>query len=385
MKRMIALTAVFALITALFSSCSSNNTELRNRLIIEGMGVDRDEDGFVLTVQALNTTPQSQGSDQTASSGAVIVYTVKGNSVSDALSKLRLVSGKNPLYSQNRIIIIGSSVENEIPATVDFFVREYASRINVLVAVSENKASAILNSQSESEAIGAKSVQEIIEQGKLYSYAGNSEIYALMNDFSDKNAGVCIPLLGTEKGVEGEDKETVNLKGARVFKNGKAQCSLTNEEVSYLLLSTGKSGKCEIAFKDSDSVNVTVEILKSRTKVKTGKKDLPNPKVEIKLNLSAGVLEYASGTPDGLNSEKLGEINALLKEKIESDMSELYKKMLKEEKTDVFRFDRRFSLTQSKKYYEFEDEWDSVIGNIEPKITVDIDLKRIGINSAKFS
>lgn len=385
MKKAAAVTtAVLIMITVLFSSCSSADTELRNRLIIEGMGVDRDSDGFVLTVQALNTT-ESQSSDSPASSEAVSVYTVKGNSVSDALSRLRLVSGKNPLYSQNRIIIIGSSVENEIPATIDFFVREYASRINVLVAVSENKASDILNTQSEAGAIGAKSVQEIIEQGKIYSCAGDSEIYSLMNGFSDKNAGVFIPLLGTEKGVKGEDEETVNLKGARVFKDGKACCTLTSEEVSYLLLSTGKSDKCEITFKDSDGVNVTVEILKSRTKVRTGKKALPNPEVEIELNLSAGVLEYASGTPDGLSREKLGEINALLKEKIESDMSELYKKMLKEEKTDVFKFDRRFSLTQSKKYYEFADDWDSVIGNIEPKITVDIDLKRIGINSAKFS
>ncbi len=384
MKRMIAAAAVFVLITAMFSSCSSADTELRNRLIIEGMGIDRDADGFVLTVQALNTT-ESLSSDSPASSEAVIVYTVKGNSVSDALSRLRLVSGKNPLYSQNRIIIIGSSVENEIPETVDFFVREYASRINVLVAVSENKASDILNSQSQAGTIGAKSVQEIIEQGKLYSCAGNSEIYAMMNGFSDKNAGVLIPLLSTEKGVKGGDEENVNLKGARVFKNGKAQCTLTSEEVSYLLLSTGKSNKCEITFKDSDSVNVTVEILKSRAKVKTGNKALPNPDVSIELNLSAGVLEYASGTPDGLNREKLGEINALLKEKIENDLSDLFKKMLNEEKTDVFALDRRFSITQSRKYYEFEDEWDSVIGNIEPKVSVDIELKRIGINSAKFS
>ncbi len=384
MKRKItAAAAVLVLICTVLSSCSPGETELRNRLIIEGMGVDKLGGEYILTVQTLNTA-QEQSTDNPASDEAVSVYTVKGKSVCEALGRLRLVSGKNPLYSQNRIIIIGSSAENEISESLDFFVREYASRINVLVAVSENSASDILCAQSDAGTIGAKNIQEIIEQAKLYSYAAESEIYYLMNAFSDKNAGVCVPLLTTEKGVKGKNDETVTLSGTRVFKNCEAKCTLSPEETVMYLLASGKSEKCEISFEDSDGVNTAVEILKSKTTVKTGKKELPDARAEVKIKCGAGVLEYDSGSPDGLDRLKLDEITEITEKMIEDGMRALFEKMFKEEKTDIFGFNSRFSFSQRKKYYEFEDGWESVISKIEPKITVDVELKRIGINSARF-
>ncbi len=205
-----------------------------------------------------------------------------------------------------------------------------------------------------------------------------------MNAFSDKNAGVCVPLLTTEKGVKGKNDETVTLSGTRVFKNCEAKCTLSPEETVMYLLASGKSEKCEISFEDSDGVNTAVEILKSKTTVKTGKKELPDARAEVKIKCGAGVLEYDSGSPDGLDRLKLDEITEITEKMIEDGMRALFEKMFKEEKTDIFGFNSRFSFSQRKKYYEFEDGWESVISKIEPKITVDVELKRIGINSARF-
>ena len=311
MKKLKCVVLILTLIVpaVCLPSCSVDDTELRNRLIIEGIGVDKSDGEYTLTVQALNTT-QSQSTDNPSSSEAVSVYTVTGESVAQALGKISALTGKAPLYSQNRIIILGDSVaQDNIFSELDFFVREYASRMNVLVALSESKASDILDLDSDSGSIGAKTIQEIIEQGHIYSHAPESEVYILMNAFADPSSGEWLPLLGVEDNVKGGEPG-VALRGACVLRNGRKVCTLTLNEVMFVLMMTGKFKKGTLCLPGPDGVEVTAEITKSRVKTTLDKK--PASSANLSVKCSAGILEYAAGAPDSIVGEKLGEITNLL-------------------------------------------------------------------------
>jgi len=380
LKRITALSLILAAL-ACFTSCSADDTELRNRLIIEGIGVDSDDGTYTLTVQALNTA-QSQSTDNPSSSEAVSVYTVTGSSVADALGNIRALTGKVPLYSQNRIIVLGDSVaQNDLFSELDFFVREYASRMNVLVAVSETKAADILDLDSDSGSIGAKTVQEIIEQGQLYSGAPESQVYRLMNAFADPSSGEWLPLLGVQENVK-EGDPGVALRGACVLRNGRKVCTLTPNEVMYVLMLTDKFQKGALSFSTSDGIGVTAEITKSSAKTRLEKK--PASKAYISVKCSAGVLEYAAGDPDSIDQEKLKIITESLEKKLTDGMKSVSDKLLRQEKIDIFGFDRRYSLKNPKEFYSMQDDWDSFLPGMEIEIETDVTLRRIGINSADY-
>lgn len=363
------------------SSCSVEDTELRNRLIIEGIGVDIDDGEYTLTVQALNTE-QSQSTDNPSSSEAVSVYTVTGASVAQALGSVRELTGKVPLYSQNRVIILGDSVtQDNIFSELDFFVREYASRMNVIVAVSEGKAADILDLDSDSGSIGAKTIQEIIEQGHIYSRAPSSEVYILMNAFADPSAGEWLPLLGVEDDVRGGEPCVV-LRGACVLKNGRKLCTLNSSEVMFVLMMTGEFEKGALSFSDPDGVAITAEITKSNVKTTLDKK--PASSADIKVKCSAGILEYAAGDPDSIDSKKLDEITKQLEKKLIDGMRSVADKLLRLNKVDIFGFDRRYSIKNPDEFYAVQDDWDALVGSMSVNIDADVVLRRIGINSADY-
>lgn len=377
----IGLILVLILLAACLPSCSVDDTELKNRLIIEGIGVDRADGEYTLTVQALNTA-QSQSTDNPSSSEAVSVYTVTGASVAQALGNIRALTGKVPLYSQNRIIILGDSVaQDNIFSELDFFVREYASRMNVLVAVSESKASDILDLDSDSGSIGAKTIQEIIEQGHIYSRAPASEVYILMNTFADPSSGEWLPLLGVEDNVKGGEPG-VALRGACVLRNGRKVCTLNLNEVMFVLMMTGKFEKGALSFPGPDGVEVTAEITKSKVKTTLDKK--PASSANLSVKCSAGVLEYAAGDPDSIDSQKLGEITKLLEKRLVDGMNGVADKLLKVNNVDIFGFDRRYSLKNPAEFYAVQDDWDSLVGAMSINVEAEVVLRRIGINSADY-
>ena len=129
----------------LLTSCMSQETEIKNRLVISGIGVDynKDKNEYELIVQVLETSKNS--SEPGKSEVPVTNYSVNGKTIAQAITSLGENTGKTPLYSQNRMIILGSSVTDaRMIKALNFFVREYTSRPDVFIAAAEGKASDIL-------------------------------------------------------------------------------------------------------------------------------------------------------------------------------------------------------------------------------------------------
>ena len=87
MKKLKFILLLLVIIT--FSSCISDDTEIRNRLIIEGIGIDFDTrtDEYIITVQALSTAAAGNGQSE-GTSTPVTNFTVRGRSVASAPGSL---------------------------------------------------------------------------------------------------------------------------------------------------------------------------------------------------------------------------------------------------------------------------------------------------------
>ena len=92
-------TTLIAIVIMLFTMTSSTRVPIHQRVLIQGIGIDRSETGrFHVTVQAVSTSASS----------SIEVYEADGTSVFDALNNITAVSGKTPFYTHNSVIILGS-------------------------------------------------------------------------------------------------------------------------------------------------------------------------------------------------------------------------------------------------------------------------------------
>ena len=233
MKKVFAICAVF-LLTLGLAGCDNNygndGREIRDRLIVQGIGVDRTADGgYLLTLQAFNTAV-SGGQDNGMSGNVTKVYETSGATIADAMRNVTLTAGRRPLYSHNWIIVFGAEVAREgLNETLDFFVRDYATRPMVDLAVARGKAADIIKSPFNGSSIPAREIQMGLKMGQVNAKTLQMPLHKAVTLLEDKTSDVYLPLL---KPVvdKAQDMDTVLLDGLAIFREGKYVGDLDADE-----------------------------------------------------------------------------------------------------------------------------------------------------------
>lgn len=122
MNKVLKILALLGLLVLLFSGCQNSENELKNRLIVQAIGIDAQKDGTVLvTLQTLNTEMAGNPNSGASLGDVVTSFQVTGKTVADAISNAATMIGKKPLLSQNRLVVFGrDTAEQGILEHLDF-------------------------------------------------------------------------------------------------------------------------------------------------------------------------------------------------------------------------------------------------------------------------
>lgn len=371
LKILISLILVLTL-----TSCMPQNTEIKYRLVIEGVGIDYDKEKeeYVLTVQVLETSKSSESSGQ-QSSAPVVNYTVRGKTVSEAIESLGENTGKYPLYSQNRIIILGNTVtDGQMIKSLDFFVREYTSRPDVFVAAATGKASDVLTVKTGSE-IPAKLIESAIGQCSENSLALDTELYNTVNLSLEETTCFTLPLIEVVDDRNADEK-AVKVTGTRACsRNVEPKMLSDTETMAYLfIINKIKSGSFSIT---SGETAAGLEIILSKTKTSLELKD-GKPVFNLEVKCKVDVVEFDSDSFSGFGEKDVDEIEKAAKKHIESSMDGLLNRFIKEEKCDIFRFGERIEQKYPELYNELAKDWQKSFSGIKVNVTAEVEVGRIG-------
>ena len=351
--------ALLSVVLVCLCGCMPQNTEIKYRLVIEGVGIDLDtaRDEFIVTVQtaAARTGEEKRGSK---------CYTARGKTVAGAISALTEQTGRYPLYSQNRIILLGSSVtgENAVRA-LDFFVREYTSRPDVLVAAAVGDAEKMLTLSEDENGIAGLRENEA-ELSRDTSSALATELYEYVNLSLEEGSEVVLPLAE----IVSEKEKSVKLSGSAVASSDNG-VRLSEAETFFLLLATDKAEKGTLRLGDA-----ALEIMKTDTKISS---ELLNgvPVMSLDVKMTVDVIEYGSKNFTDLDEDAVRELEAEAEAYITSGINELCERMLKNEKCDVFRLCKRLSLAESA---EYGSQWRDMLPSVDVRVNADVRVGRIG-------
>ncbi|MBR1811509.1 MAG: Ger(x)C family spore germination protein [Clostridia bacterium] len=387
MKKIICILLLPCLLTALLSACVGNY-ELSRELLVEAAGIDLEDGNVIVTAQVLNTESYPSGDSGSSDGDVTSVYTVEGQTVKDAVEKLAVLTGKNPVFSQNRILILGKSLwETKDPVTyIDFFQRTYQSRNNVYIAAAREKAAEIAGARIGSGKIPAIRAERVIEAGGKCGLSIAVRLYEYINMYTNPAKGEYLPLLASTNG-DNEDETIIVADGLMVSRNGRFRTLLDRQETETLALITSHIRNGSITASAAQKT-FSLEIITSKQSIKTAAV-ADQPTVTVNIRCSCDVADLFDDSR-GLSSEAIEATARATEQTIETAARGLIEKLLTRDGCDIFGFsdkflkhDTDFFLAHAGRDRDHTEIWEQQLKAATVSVTADVKIRRIGQDTVR--
>ncbi len=391
MKRLFKLSLVFfccVIIVAFSSGHEKYGTELVELMVIQGIGIDKTDKGFRVTIQAINNTQNSFVNGQGSPENVAKQYSNEGESVAEALEKTIRLSGKKPMYAHNRIIIIGEkNIKEDVALILDFFAREYNTKPTVLVALARGcKAEEIITAQVGADTLTSQLLENIVEESANYGEVNLLRVYEAVSSIRTAESSLMIPCISLDGVERMQGKESAQNNQKVVYMNGIAVFNKENRLVGYLdgdkalgtaiLNDTLQEGIFRIDLEEpAKSAVLSIGGLRTKTKVR-----YENGRVfaDVNVKLHCDLVELTGGNFLQLDKTMADMIITSAERKIQNITDKTVADAQKDFGVDLFRYGRRLWIFHKKEYDAIANEWHKKFSEAEITVTVDVTLRRTG-------
>ncbi len=359
-----------------FNSQEIYKKDIRNRLVIQGIGIDILKDGkYSVTIQAIDTNAQAASSSDSASQPPLKTYQVNGDTIYTALKSVTETEGKIPLYSQNRIIILGKSVtEENMAEVIDFFVRDVENSASVYIAAAEKTASEILQAKNGEEYISASSIEMGISSYEYDARIFNMQLYDLINRYNSSTKDFAMPLLSLK---EKDGEKSVEISGTALFNSTRYREKLSKDRTVFLNILYDRVNNTALSYDYEDNKKVSLNIVSSKTERKVTLKD-GKPVFKIKVKMQADISELGGGISFAMKMSDIEKIKSAGETYIENETKKLLNSLYNEYNSDSVGLARLIYICEQDFFKQNEKNLDSVLQNSNYEVEVNIKIRRIG-------
>lgn len=377
MKKCIKLCVLLCMLVVLCAGCGDTKNELKNRLIIQAIGIDEKDGKVQVTLQTLNTEMTGNPNSGANLGDVINSMTVTGKSVSDAISNISKSQGKIPLLTQNRLIVFGRETAKQgLYTHLDYFVRNAENRATVLVAVSDTTAEELVSAKKGESVLMAESMEKILQASRLNTNVVQQELYAFMNLLDSEVTDAYLPILKAEKASE--EETTIELLSVGVFKADKLDYDLTEAQIPALLFLTNQvgSGYFTVENPDFDS-ELVLKIENSKTKIHPM---LQGGKIsfQIQIDLKTILVENRAAKPFPLSEDYILSTKRYAEQSISDTVHAAVKACFLQHNSDPFNLGRRFTQKNWKYFRDNIRDWSAILPNVNVQVETKVDIDRIG-------
>lgn len=211
-------------------------TEIAEKTIVTAIGIDTEEDGYLVTMQIFK--PEGSGSDTAVDPSLpnISILKGKGKTVKKAVEQCKSKLGGEMYIGKNRIIVFGKETDfKDIEKLTGYFLDDPECCYKVDCAAADGRAEKLLELPVLGGAVGSERFTQMIRSAKekcRFRECTLDELYTAMKDGSKS---IIMPMFGsceqkTEKsgesagGEENEEKlspaSEIILDRCSVFENG---------------------------------------------------------------------------------------------------------------------------------------------------------------------
>ena len=371
------LIVFFAIILVIFTFSENEiyKKDIRNRLVIQGIGIDLEDDTYTVTLQAIDTNSSEATSAEGASQPPLKVYKLTGETVYTAIKSVTEKEGKIPLYSQNRIILIGKSITKEkMDDVIDFFVRDVEVGGTVYIAAAQKTASEILEAKNGDELISAQNLENSIDSYEYDAKIFATRLYELINRYNSGSKDFALPLFSLQ---ENGDETTAEITGTALFDNTRYREVISKNETIYLNVLSNEVYNTAIAFDGGKGTRISLNIVKAKTKRDvTIKNNVPTFKINVYID--ADIAEISGGVSSAMTVNQIEKIKDNGEKYIEKSIQTTLKSLYHKHNSDACGFARLLYIYEKDFYRKNEKNIDSVLKNSLYEVDVQLNIRRIG-------
>lgn len=350
--------------------------DIRNRLVIQGIGIDIEKNNsYTVTLQAIDTNSSAAASADGASQPPLQVYKVKGDSIYTAIKTVTESEGKTPLYSQNRIIILGKSItEENMDNVIDFFVRDVENSSSVYVAAAEKTAAEILETKNGDEYVSARNLKNSIDSYEYDARICATSLYELISRYNSGTKDFAMPLLSVKE--ENKEKD-VKIIGTAIFNNTKYREYISKDDTVYLNILYNEVNNTALSYSMEDNTRISLNVIKSKTKRTVGLEN-GKPIFKITVTMNADISEISGGVSATMKNSDIEEYKKRGEEYVEKQLHSVISTMYNRYESDAAGLVRLLYICEQDFYSKNEKKLDEVMKNSIFEIECKINIRRIG-------
>ncbi|WP_440969748.1 Ger(x)C family spore germination protein [Peribacillus frigoritolerans] len=386
------LLKVFLMLPIICLSGCWSSIELNELAIVTAMGIDKTEDGYLVSVQVLN--PSELAGDARSGRTEVVTFRKSEKTIFEALRSLSTDVPRRLYVAHLREVVFGEEMAREgIAKPLDYLSRLKELRSDFYMTVAKGStAYDTLNVQTALEKIPANKVFDSLENSeRRWAPTRTVTLDELVSSIVSKGRQAMLTGIyvygDPESGSNVTNAQNISPKsGLRldylgVFKKDKLVGWLNRNDskgVSYItdhVKSTAVNIPCK-------GEQITVNTTSSKTKIK-GKVKNGNPKIDINVT-SEGSIGEVECTIDLTKPEKIEELNKRyakdIKDKIEGSIKTLQEKY----QCDIFGFGDEIHRTDPKEWKRLKGNWDQEFANLDVNVTVTAKIRNLGTISDSF-
>ncbi len=223
---------LLVMIVGLFRSCGEKPA-ISDQAVITGMGIERSEDGYRLSVQAIDVL-KTAGNLSEQSESATSVYTVDGSSVGDGLHLFLNEVGRETYILHNQVIALQTDLckTTSVFQLADYFLRNAETNSQVPIVLCRQSPQKLLEYQSDNDAVSSEYIARLLQEG----YESGQSVQTRILDLQRAYSGMCdmvVPILNVTDSAP-------QLDGTGIFRQGVLVGELTQEQTTGLLLADGR-------------------------------------------------------------------------------------------------------------------------------------------------
>ncbi len=376
MRRATIVLLAFLLGIFVFNDSEIYKKDIRNRLVIQGIGIDIENDGsYNVTLQAIDTNSSAAASSDDASQPPLRVYKLKGDTIYTAIKSVTENEGKVPLYSQNRIIILGKSItEENMDNVIDFFVRDVENSSSVYIAAAEKTAAEILETKSGDEYVSARNLKNSIDSHENDARIYAVSLYQVINRYNSDSKDFAMPMLAVK---EENNEKSVEIIGTAVFNNTRYREYISKDETVFLNILNNSVYNTALSFATEENDRVSVNVIKSKTQ-RTVSLENGKPVFKITVKVNGDIAEISGGTSSQLKTSQIKEIEQSGEKYIKKNISNLIYSMYNDYESDAAGLGRLLYICEQDFYKEHIKNLDLVLQNCIYEVEVKLNIRRIG-------
>lgn len=369
---------LLAIILAIFTFNDEEiyKKDIRNRLVIQGIGIDIEKDSsYTVTLQVIDTNSSAAASEESASQPPLEVYKVKGDTIYTAIKTVTESEGKTPLYSQNRIIILGKSItEKNMDNVIDFFVRDVENSSSVYVAAAEKTAAEILETKSGDEYVSARNLKNSIDSYEYDARICATSLYELISRYNSASKDFAMPLLAVK---EKNGEKDVEISGTALFNNTRYRDVISKDDTVYLNILYNKVYNTALSYSMEDNTRISLNVVKCNTNRKV-RLENGKPIFKIKVTMNADISEISGGVSAIMTNSDIEAFKKRGEEYVEKQLHSLISIMHNRYESDAVGLARLLYICEQDFYRKNEKRIDSVMKDSIFEIECELNIRRIG-------